>query len=105
MEAAHEVLQEELERLRQAEHRLASDHEGRNLFTAVVDYFAFVGRRVVGGRDRWGAVPERSVHELVHAGSELVIAAGCSRGRRCGKVTVVARRKEGRTVMAQHRGH
>lgn len=54
VQAAHQVLQEQLERLREAQHRLVVDDEGRHLLAAVFDQLAVVGRRVrrVDGRRR-----------------------------------------------------
>ena len=105
VQAADEVLEEELEGLRQTEHGLAGNHEGRHLLAAVVDNLALVGRRVVGGRDGRRAVAETSVHELVHAGGELVVAAGRGSRGGSGEVSVVARRQKRRSVVAQHGGH
>ena len=90
MEAAHQVLQEQLEGLGQAEHGLAMDHEGCDLLAAVVDDLALVGSRVVGADHGGRGVSEAPVHELVHAG---------------GKVVPVSHGEEGRVVPAEHGGH
>jgi len=99
------MLQEELEGLRQTQHRLSGDHEGGDFFAPVIDDLALVSGGVVGGGDGRRAVAERSVHELVHAGGELVVASGGRRGGGGGEVAVVAGRQEGRPVVAQHGGH
>ena len=63
MEAAHQVLQEQLEGLRQTQHRLAVDHEGRDLLAAVLHDLAVIGGGVIG-RDHGGRGPStRGVNE------------------------------------------
>lgn len=51
MQPPHEMLQEQLERLRQAQHRLALDDESGDLLSAIVDQLALVGG---GVRRRYG---------------------------------------------------
>ena len=72
VESTNKVFEEQFEGLGQTEPGLAGNHEGRDLFSAVVDNLAFVGCGVVGGHLRGRTVPEGPVHELVHAGGELV---------------------------------
>ena len=57
VQTSHQVLQEQLEGLGQAEHRLVVDHEGGDLLAPVVDDLAVVRSGVVGtnhGRGRAG---------------------------------------------------
>lgn len=49
VKSSHEVLQEELKGLRQTQHGVARDDEGRHLLPAVLDQFALV-RRGIGRR-------------------------------------------------------
>lgn len=55
VQATDEVLEKELERLRQAEHRVPCDDERGHLLPAIIDQFALV-RRWIAGADRWRAV-------------------------------------------------
>lgn len=82
MQAADQVLQEQLEGLRQTQHRLPGDHEGGDLLSAVVDQLALVGGRV-GARDgrrtvvgAWRPVVMGDGHQVerrvVHHSSERV---------------------------------
>ena len=69
MQAAHQVLQEEFECLRQAKHRLAVDHEGGYLLSAVLHDLAVVSGGVVGAdHGRGGAAVLASVHHAVQPG-------------------------------------
>ena len=54
VQPAHQVLQEQLEDLRQAQHRLVPDHEGRNLLPTIVYYLAVIGRWVIWADHGWG---------------------------------------------------
>lgn len=55
VKTAHEVLEEQLEGLRQAEHRVAGDDERRDFLAAIVDQLALV-RGGITGADRWRTV-------------------------------------------------
>lgn len=55
VQSADQVLEEKLECLRQAQHRVASDHERGHLLATVLDQLALVSGRV-GTTDRWRAV-------------------------------------------------
>lgn len=59
MKATHEVFEEELEGLRQAEHRIAGDDERRDLLAAIVDQLALVGGRIASADRRWTVVRSR----------------------------------------------
>lgn len=61
VQPAHQVLEEQLEGLRQAQHRVALDDEGRHLLAAVVHQLALVGRGVGRGDGRRAAVARRAV--------------------------------------------
>ena len=50
----HQVLQEQLEDLRQAQHRLVTDHEGCDLLPTIVDNLAIIGRGVIWADHGWG---------------------------------------------------
>lgn len=56
VKAAHEVLEEQLEGLRQAEHRVAGDDERRDLLAAIIDQLALVGGGIAGADWRWTIV-------------------------------------------------
>lgn len=67
MEAANEMFEEELKGLWQAQHGLAVNHEGCNLFATIIHNLALVSRWVVAWHRGWGAVvAEAAIHELVH---------------------------------------
>ena len=60
VEAAHQVLEEQLECLRQAEHCLAIDHKSCYFLSSVLDHLAVVSSGIVGrhhGRGRPGVAP------------------------------------------------
>lgn len=59
VQTAHQVLEEELEGLRQAEHGLAADDEGGHLLAAILDQFALVGAGIRGGDGRRAVVGTR----------------------------------------------
>ena len=105
VEAAHQVLQEELERLGEAEHGLAVDGEGGDLLAAVVHDLALVGRGVVGGNGGRGwAVAEGAVHELVHVGGEVVGGGAAHEVPGVSGQARVGHEERGR-VTTQHGGH
>ena len=53
VEAAHQVLQEQLECLRQTEHSLAVDHKSCNFLSPVLDHLAVVSCGIVGWDHGW----------------------------------------------------
>ena len=55
----HQVLQEQLEDLRQAQHRLVTDHEGCDLLPTIVDNLAIIGRGVIWADHGWGGTGVR----------------------------------------------
>ena len=60
VEAAHQVLQEQLECLRQTEHSFAIDHKSGYFLSSVLDHLAVVSSGIVGGdhgRRRPGVAP------------------------------------------------
>lgn len=59
VEAADEVLEEQLEGLRQTEHRLALNHESGDFLTAIVDELALVGGGIGAADRRWAVVGAR----------------------------------------------
>ena len=54
MEAAHQVLQEQLECLRQTEHGLPIDHKSGYFLSSVLDHLAVVSSGIVGRHHGWG---------------------------------------------------
>ena len=54
VQPTHQVLEEEFEDLREAEHRLVPDHEGGDLLPAIVHDLAVVRCWVVRADHRWG---------------------------------------------------
>ena len=77
VETPDEVLEEELEGLGEAEHRLAVDRERGDLFPVKIDDFAGVGHRIVWGYHAVGLVVPRT--RIVHLGNgarhEVVIGS------------------------------
>ena len=59
VQPAHQVLQEQLEDLRQAQHRLVPDHKGCNLFPTIVYNLAVIGRGVIWADHGWGGAGVR----------------------------------------------
>lgn len=59
MQAANEVFEKQLERLRQAEHRVPGDDERGHLLPAVVDQLALVRGRIAGADRRRAVVRSR----------------------------------------------
>lgn len=56
VQSAHQVLEEELEGLREAEHGVSGDDEGGDLLASVVYQLALVGRGVGTGDRGWTVV-------------------------------------------------
>jgi hypothetical protein len=73
VEATDQVLEEELERLRQTQHGLARDDEGGHFLAAVVDQLALVGRGVVAG-DRGRTVVGGALEGGGGRGGRVVVA-------------------------------
>lgn len=70
VEPADEVLEKQLESLREAEHRVALDYKSRHLVTSVVHEFTLIGRGVGSGYRGWRIVaPRRNV--VVRHGHEV----------------------------------
>lgn len=59
MQATDQVFEEQLERLRQAEHRVPGDDERGHFLTAIVDQFALVRGRIAGADRRRAIVGSR----------------------------------------------
>ena len=59
VQPAHQVLQEQLEDLRQAQHRLVTDHEGCNLLPTIVYNLAVISSGVIRADHGWGRTSVR----------------------------------------------
>jgi hypothetical protein len=97
VEAADEVLEEQLERLRQTQHGLAGDDEGGHLLAAVVHQLALVGRGVVAG-DGGRTVVGGALESGGGRGGRMVVA---QLGRQAGQRTHGRHeQRRGRVVVA-----